>query len=205
MEYFKANFFRWLIYAVIGAIALTVVIIARDWICGDFNEYQFYAVRFLKGFVVFCFLAPILDVTVVALSDKLGLEQRNQDDEEDDEAWFYQGYKNGMCVAEVVYRNIMTRGELMHKFTYVNPKGETITGDLFDIATEFTEYGYAQVSKDGKYNMIDRDGKYLCEDWYLGMANPDEDGCIKVMNDDHMTNFLDSTGKLMWEEWKKEL
>lgn len=205
MENLKDNIFKWLMYAAIGAVVMTLIIFFRDWIGEGINEYNFYATKLLKGFIVFCFISPVLDVAVNALFDRFGLNQQYEDCDDSDEIWFYQGYKNGMCVAEVVYKNPISRKEIEHKFTYVDSKGEFITNDMFDVATEFTPQGYGQVCKNGLYNMIDRTGRYMCDEWYIGMSNPDEDGCIKVMNNEHLTNFLDSTGKPMWSEWKKEM
>ena len=203
IDYIKENFVRWLLYATIGAGMMALVVFFGDWISDDIKNYLFYATKFFKGFVVFCILIPILDFGVELLSERFRQDVPSLD--EFKEVWFYQGYKNGMCVAEVVYKHPMNEGEFEHKFAYINETGEKISSDLFDIATEFTPYGYGQVCINGKYNLIDKTGKYLSEEWFTKMSNPDVDGCIKVGNEKHLTNFLNKEGKLMWTEWKEEL
>ena len=47
------------------------------------------------------------------------------------------------------------------EYAYVKEEGNTLLPFRYDIATDFNEYGYAMVGKDGKVSWIDKNFKYL--------------------------------------------
>lgn len=47
------------------------------------------------------------------------------------------------------------------EYAYVKEEGNTLLPFRYDVATDFNEYGYAMVGKDGKVSWIDKNFKYL--------------------------------------------
>lgn len=52
------------------------------------------------------------------------------------------------------------------KYGYVDKKGNSVTGYIYDDATEQNEYGFAGVKKDGVWGAIDKEGKEVVEPKY---------------------------------------
>ena len=56
--------------------------------------------------------------------------------------------------------------------------------------------------KDGKYNIMDNNRNFLCEEWFdYDPVGDFQDGCIIVRNGILKYNIMDTKGKLMSEEW----
>lgn len=207
MEIDQRKIYAWFILALTASAFILFLYLGRDWIAGNgLREFAYYSKVLLKAFLICCVACPCLDITLFFLKERMGY---NNDEDvvfgKPQDMYSFTGYKNGICPALYVFTDDFSdKKRLIKKYTYFNTKGEKITDDLFDVATEFTDKGYGQVYRNGKYNMIDREGKYLCDEWYSGMSMPDDDGYIKVVNDEGLTNFVDYTGKLMWAQWKKE-
>jgi hypothetical protein len=68
---------------------------------------------------------------------------------------------------------------------------------------DFNEYGVAIVYDGTVYNIIDREGKELSLNWFHGIV-PFSDGMAKVRWVDGTVNYIDTTGKLAWSEWKED-
>ena len=62
-----------------------------------------------------------------------------------------RGFVNGFKVAQLDNK----------EYAYVKEEGNTLLPFRYDIATDFNEYGYAMVGKDGKVSWIDKNFKYL--------------------------------------------
>lgn len=206
MEIDIRKLYVWFIQALTASALVLFLYLGRDWIAGNgFQQFFYYSKVMLKAFLICCIACPCLDITIFFLKERLGYDEGEKVFGKQQDMFQFTGYKNGICPALYVFTDDFSDdNRLIKKYTYFNTNGEKITNDLFDVATEFTDKGYGQVYRNGKYNMIDKEGNYLCSEWYSGMSMPDTDGYIKVTNEEGLTNFVDWTGKLMWAQWKKE-
>lgn len=62
-----------------------------------------------------------------------------------------RGFVNGFKVVQLDNK----------EYAYVKEEGNTLLPFRYDVATDFNEYGYAMVGKDGKVSWIDKNFKYL--------------------------------------------
>ena len=91
---------------------------------------------------------------------------------------------------------------------------EEIT-DIFDEVIETTEWrkndnvldllyyseGFARVQRsDYLWNFIDKDGKYLSNEWFNYLDNFQE-GFARLQRSDYLYNFIDKHGKFLSKEW----
>ena len=68
---------------------------------------------------------------------------------------------------------------------------------------DFNEYGVAIVCDGTMYNIIDGEGKELSLTWFHGIV-PFSDGMAKVRWIDGTVNYIDTTGKPAWSEWRED-
>ena len=73
---------------------------------------------------------------------------------------FVNGFKLVEYRPSYYTKDFLTGKPITSKFAYMNDSGQMIPY-LFDIATDFDEYGYAIVGNDGKLTMIDKDFNYV--------------------------------------------
>ena len=73
-----------------------------------------------------------------------------------------------------------------NKYSFINKKGSKITGKEYETASNFNKYGYAIVSNDNSYGVIDGKGKEVISLKYDG---------IKFLNDSLFKNIKKLTNK----------
>lgn len=78
-----------------------------------------------------------------------------------------------------------------NKYSYINKKGEVITKKEYETASEFNENGYAVVSNDGEYGVIDGSGKEVINTKYeeIIMIDADLFNIIKNINKEELFIF----------------
>ena len=87
-------------------------------------------------------------------------------------------------------------------YNFSNGNNGYISDVNFDKAYEFSN-GYAKVGKDGKWNLLDTNGKLVSTEWY--------DDVFLFVNDyakvkkNEKWNFINKDGKIISEEWFKEV
>ena len=114
--------------------------------------------------------------------------------------WFQ---KAGMCFNDGILL-VMDND----KITYVKKDGEFLTDMLFDTGTRFS-YGCAIVKKDGSYNVINKNGELLFDQWYydiiyFGKGSGDEfDGfdCFFRLNNQQGVTLADRNGNIICDNW----
>jgi len=77
--------------------------------------------------------------------------------------------------------------------------GKLISNKWFDVAGDFHS-GYARVKLNDKWNFIDTNGNFLCDQWFDGAVDSFHDGFARVDLKDQM-NYIDPNGNFLCDQW----
>lgn len=77
----------------------------------------------------------------------------------------------------------------------LNPIGE------YDIVDDFYENGYATVSKNKKWNLVDKDGNYFSSTWYLSFNQFKHGFAVIQRVEDKKYNWIRMDGSLLSQKW----
>ena len=159
---------------------------------------------FIGIFVVVFFLVGLTNSAIQYL---LGMnnDEEDADDFISEPVYVYHDYCNEFAIVECVMYNTKTGNVVETLFSFVDKKGDMITNKWYSGVTDFNEYHVAIVHDGFKYNIIDTEGRELSDEWFDVMKEF-SDGVAKVgRTEDGAVNFIDTTGKLLWKNWRKEL
>ena len=118
-----------------------------------------------------------------------------------EDKYFYFPYVNGFAI--VLKRTFYYDGDSEKSYSFIDKKGEYITQKWYHDVMDFNEYGVAIVCDGTMYNIIDGEGKELSLTWFHGIV-PFSDGMAKVRWIDGTVNYIDTTGKPAWSEWRED-
>ena len=118
-----------------------------------------------------------------------------------EDKYFYFPYVNGLAI--VLKETFHYDGNSEKSYSFVDKSGEYITQTWYHDVMDFNEYGVAIVYNGSGYNIINREGKELSINWFHSIV-PFSDGMAKVRWVDGTVNYIDTTGKLAWNEWKED-
>ena len=76
--------------------------------------------------------------------------------------------KNGdkLTSQEVYKNNQLFSKKINNKWGFVDKNGNIIVQNEFDMVTDFNEYGYAGIKKDGKWGVINQEGTIIQQSIY---------------------------------------
>lgn len=159
---------------------------------------------FIGIFVVVFFLVGLTNSAIQYIFG-INNDEEDNDDFISEPMYIYHDYCNGFAIVECVMYNTKTGNVVETLFSFVDKKGDMITNKWYNGVTDFNEYNVAIVYDGFKYNIIDTEGRELSNEWFDVMKEF-SDGVAKVgRTEDGAVNFIDTTGKLLWENWRKEL
>ena len=118
-----------------------------------------------------------------------------------EDKYFYFPYVNGFAI--VLKETLHYDGNSEKSYSFIDKKGEYITQKWYHDVLDFNEYGVAIVCDGTMYNIIDGEGKELSLTWFHGIV-PFSDGMAKVRWIDGTVNYIDTTGKPAWSEWRED-
>ena len=118
-----------------------------------------------------------------------------------EDKYFYFPYVNGFAI--VLKETFHYDGNSEKSYSFIDKKGEYITQKWYHDVMDFNEYGVAIVCDGTMYNIIDGEGKELSLTWFHGIV-PFSDGMAKVRWIDGTVNYIDTTGKPAWSEWRED-
>lgn len=118
-----------------------------------------------------------------------------------EDKYFYFPYVNGFAI--VLKETFHYDRNSEKTYSFIDKKGEYITQKWYHDVMDFNEYGVAIVCDGTMYNIIDGEGKELSLTWFHGIV-PFSDGMAKVRWIDGTVNYIDTTGKPAWSEWRED-
>ncbi|NQT16006.1 MAG: WG repeat-containing protein, partial [Planctomycetes bacterium] len=83
-------------------------------------------------------------------------------------------------------------------YGFIDKTGRLVVPGGFEAANRFSD-GLAAVKKDGKWGYINRKGRIVISPRYNEWADPFCDGMARVAPDRNTTQFIDTTGKVIFE------
>ena len=89
------------------------------------------------------------------------------------------------------------------KWNFLSEQGNLLLKKWMDFVRNFAD-GYACVGKDGKENIIDTTGKFICSKWYDYISPLTKDGCAYV-RDNGKWNSVDMQGRLLFDKWHDDM
>ena len=100
---------------------------------------------------------------------------------------YYDENGNELNAKTVFPENNLLAKKVNNEWVFVDREENTKVKDNYEMVTNFNEYGYAGIKKDGKWGVINREGEIICEPTYtLSWVQPSFLGkyyCTKVWYD----------------------
>lgn len=117
--------------------------------------------------------------------------------------YYYNNYEKGFSIVEkvIIGHDLQVKSE----FNFIDMKGKILSDKWFDAVSNFNDFGTAIIFDRGMYNLINREGKIISLQWFCDIDEPSSDGISKVKWNNNEVNFIDKSGKLLWDEWKPEI
>lgn len=133
-------------------------------------------------------------------SDGLILENKHDFDNNTDKYWIkntkrtLSEFENIKLVDNKIINGMLKIYTQNNKFNYINTSGKIINEQEYDKVSNFDEFGYAVVSKNNLYGVIDKNGKEVIPIKYENIKTINEDLFKNLKNKFNKELFIYSSG-----------